>query len=31
VGWWLVHAAVLVALLVLFAQRMSLVRLKLRR
>lgn len=31
VGWWLVHAAVLVVLLVLFAQRMSLLRLKLRR
>lgn len=31
VGWWLVHAAVLVVLLVLFAHRMSLLRLRLRR
>jgi lipopolysaccharide export system permease protein len=30
-GWWLVHAAVLVVLIVLFAHRMSLVRLRLRR
>ncbi|MDH5210389.1 MAG: LPS export ABC transporter permease LptF [Betaproteobacteria bacterium] len=30
VGWWLVHAIVMVVLLVLFAQRMTLVRLKLR-
>jgi len=30
VGWWLVHALVLVAVLALFAQRMTLLRLKLR-
>ena len=30
VGWWLVHAVVLAALLLLFAQRMTLLRLKLR-
>jgi len=30
-GWWLVHAVVLAVLLVLFAQRMTLLRLKLRR
>ena len=30
VGWWLVHALVMVVLLVLFAQRMTLMRLKLR-
>jgi lipopolysaccharide export system permease protein len=30
IGWWLVHAVVLVVLLVLFAQRMTLLRLKLR-
>ena len=29
-GWWLVHAVVLAALLVLFAQRMTLLRVKLR-
>jgi len=30
IGWWLVHAVVVVVLLVLFAQRMTLLRLKLR-
>ncbi|MDH3320515.1 MAG: LPS export ABC transporter permease LptF [Betaproteobacteria bacterium] len=30
IGWWLVHAGVIVVLLVLFAQRMTLLRLKLR-
>ena len=29
-GWWLVHAVVLAVLLVLFAQRMTLLRVKLR-
>ena len=31
VGWWLVHAAMLVVLLLLFARRMSLFRLPWRR
>jgi hypothetical protein len=30
-GWWLVHAVMLVVLLVLFAQRMSLLRLPWRK